>query len=244
MAIKKESKKSADAGWLLEVGVIGIDKTLKIVRLTRKTLIELESILKHYRPEDLSWEDKMALPWRKMEPIFQSSLNPFGFVDGELGDEMGELQRGFDHDEETKKRKGPKDGKARKPLSKWMIGRNTFNLIKADGIGYERKKFNAIKADSLILWDAIRVINGDLKSMPRSYSDKLTQKHFNQKNREKVNQIINESFNLVLDRKRRLENKLKRAEIALREYDKNRAHYVFMVVRCREELKKWGSKKK
>jgi len=244
MAIKKESKKSADAGWLLEVGVIGIDKTLKIVRLTRKTLIELESILKHYRPEDFSWEDKMTLPWRKMEPIFQSSLNPFGFVDGELADKMGELQHGFDHDEETKKRKGPKDSKARKPLSKWMIGRNTFNLIKADGIGYERKKFNAIKADSLILWDAIRVINGDLKSMPKSYSDKITQKHFDQKNREKVNQLITESISLISDRKKRLENQLKRAEIALIEHDKKRTDLVFWLEMLKEKAKKWGSKKK
>lgn len=242
MAKAKQSAGPGDSGWLLEVGIIGIDKTLKIVRLTRYTPIELESLMKHWRPNDLPWKDKMTLPWRKMEPIFQSTLNPSGFVDGELGDEMVNLHHAFAHDEETKKRKGPKDGKARKPLIKWMMSKETFNLIKADGIGYERKRFNTIKAESLILWDAIRVINGDLKSMPKSYSDKITQKHFDQKNREKVNQLISESISLISDRKKRFKNHLKSAEIALIVHDKKRTDLVFEIEMLKERVKKWGRK--
>ena len=51
MPNKKQSARPAESGWLLEVGVIGIDKTLKLVLLLDQTLLGAEMLLRNeYAP--------------------------------------------------------------------------------------------------------------------------------------------------------------------------------------------------
>jgi hypothetical protein len=59
MPNKKQSARPADSGWLLEVGVIGIDKTLKLVRLLDETLLGAEMLL---RNEGALGVNKRSLP--------------------------------------------------------------------------------------------------------------------------------------------------------------------------------------
>jgi hypothetical protein len=71
----------------------------------------------------------------------------------------------------------------RKPLHAWRMDLETIKLIK-NGInnerydGFDYNKFNRIKATSLILIDAIHVINRKRKSMPVKYSDEIIQKYY------------------------------------------------------------------
>jgi hypothetical protein len=59
MPNKKQSARPAESGWLLEVGVIGIDKALKLVRLLDATLLGAEMLL---RNEGAPGVDKSSLP--------------------------------------------------------------------------------------------------------------------------------------------------------------------------------------
>ena len=59
MPNKKQSARPAESGWLLEVGVIGIDKTLKLVRLLDETLLGAEMLLRNEGAEGV---DKRSLP--------------------------------------------------------------------------------------------------------------------------------------------------------------------------------------
>lgn len=46
MIIKPLSTMSQDTGWLLEVGAIGIDRTLKIIESTHLDLIRVEALFR------------------------------------------------------------------------------------------------------------------------------------------------------------------------------------------------------
>ena len=59
MPNKKQSARPVEAGWLLEVGVIGIDKTLKLVRLLDETLLGAEMLLRNEGAEGVN---KRSLP--------------------------------------------------------------------------------------------------------------------------------------------------------------------------------------
>ena len=230
MATKKQSTRSADSGWLLEIGVIGIDKTLKLVRQTHLSPLELELLLRPWSNTGLSVRDKMSsLPFRQI-PKWNSQEH------GEIADAYEDLMPGLEHDEELKKRKG---GKSRKPLHAWRLNLNTFEIIK-DNRGRQWKLFNRIKSESLILWDVIQVLRGDRKSMPKSYPDKITQGFYNQKNQEKVEQMIQESLSSSKGGKLRIEQQLKQAKDALRKHDKKRVDLVFQMALLSEKLKKWG----
>ena len=61
MPNKKQLAVPAEAGWLLEVGWIGIDKTLKLLKLTNRPLLELEQVLRCSGRLKLS--DRLKLPW-------------------------------------------------------------------------------------------------------------------------------------------------------------------------------------
>ena len=69
MRKKKISKDnpSSDSKWLLEVGVIGIDKTLKILKLHKISLLELEQILRQHNSVEVSYKEKAKLPWREIQ---------------------------------------------------------------------------------------------------------------------------------------------------------------------------------
>jgi len=61
MPNKKQLAVPAEAGWLLEVGWIGIDKTLKLLKLTDRPLLELEQVLRH--SSRLKRSDRLKMPW-------------------------------------------------------------------------------------------------------------------------------------------------------------------------------------
>jgi hypothetical protein len=237
MTTKKHSTRSADSGWLLEVGVIGIDKTLKLIKLTRLSPIELEYCFRSWAHNELTFEEKMTLPFRKIKDKDY----------GEIADDYEFLAPSLEHDQETKKRKGGK----RKALSQWLLNRKTFTIIKANGVGYQWKLFNRIKAESFILWDAFHVINGNLKSMPKSYSDKKIQMYYNKKNKSKVVQIIEESSVISNIRKSNLEQGLMKTRKALKEHNENlkeilkkhadqKRYLAFQIAVFDNRLKKWG----
>ena len=63
MPNKKQSARPAESGWLLEAGVIGIDKTLKFIKLSKWTLVELEILVRaHERLENTDAPLREALP--------------------------------------------------------------------------------------------------------------------------------------------------------------------------------------
>jgi hypothetical protein len=59
MPNKKQSARPAGSGWLLEIGVLGVDKTLKLVRLLDETLLGAEMLLRNEGAEGV---DKRSLP--------------------------------------------------------------------------------------------------------------------------------------------------------------------------------------
>ena len=99
MPNKKQSARPAESGWLLEVGVIGIDKTLKLIRLSKRPLLEIEYLFRPWSGDGLSFADKKSLPWRFIES------SPFE-SDSEIEDEWESLGMDLEHDEELKSRKG------------------------------------------------------------------------------------------------------------------------------------------
>jgi hypothetical protein len=221
-----------DSGWLLEIGVIGIDKTLKLVRHSNYSPLELESLLRPWSNTGLSVQVKMSnLPFRK---IPKSNLEE----QGEILDAYEDFMPALDHDEELKKRKGGKE--SRKPLHAWRLNLESYKIIKTDGVGYQWKLFNRIKAESLILWDVIQVLRGDRKSMPKSYPDKITQGFYDEKNQEKVAQIIHESLSFSKGNKSRIEKQLKVLKETLKNHDKKRVDLLFQMALLSDKLKKWG----
>jgi hypothetical protein len=241
MAIKKESKKSADAGWLLEVGVIGIDKTLKIIRQTRLSLLEIESYYRRRSSVDdtYAWTEKLSLPWIDIkDPIFDKTVK-----DREWKIYYPATFQAHDALKDDCKIKKQKGGN-RKPLNDWRLNGKNYEIIKANGVGYDSNFINRVRAESLILWDAIRVMNGELKSMPRSYPDKKTQSFYGKKNQDKVRQIIQECSLISEERKLLNEKKLNEAKIKLKNLDNERIDLITEIDYLNKKLKKWGSKKK
>lgn len=221
-----------DSGWLLEIGVIGIDKTLKIIRHSHFGPLELEVLLRTWSNTGLSVQEKMSnLPFRE---IPKSNLEE----QGEISDAYDDFIPALDRDEELKKRKGGKE--SRKPLHAWRLNLETYKIIKTGGVGYQWKLFNRIKAESLILWDAIQVLRGDRKSMPKSYRDKITQRFYDQKNQVKVDQIIHECLSFSKGNKLRIEKQLKGLKETLKNHDKKRLDLMFQMALLSDRLKKWG----
>jgi hypothetical protein len=134
MATKKQSTRSEDSGWLLEIGVIGIDKTLRILQKCEKSLFELEQLLRPWENrtfgengrEDvkLTVEMKKTLPfWKKIKEIPVTDEN-------EWFDQWEEFEEAMADEAELKQRKGKKDGKLRRPVVEWRLDYKTFMLLK------------------------------------------------------------------------------------------------------------------
>jgi hypothetical protein len=232
MPKKKQSARPAGAGWLLEVGVIGIDKTLKLIRLSQRPLLELEHLFRPWSGEGLSWTEKQSLPWRFIERApFES--------DSEIEDEWEHLGMALEHDEELKAGKGGN----RKALYKWRISAEIAKRIKAEFVGYDRNKYLRMKAECRILADALFVISGVLRKVPARYPKEIEER-LSQDARGKVAMIIRESLAILDKRKEVAERLLKRSKVALAEHDEKRKHLAFDVELWSERLKKWGKGKR
>jgi hypothetical protein len=78
MPNKKQSARPAESGWLLEVGVLGVDKTLKLVQLLDTTLLGAEQLL---RNEGALGVDKTSLPMLKIaEPLWRKARHLPGML--------------------------------------------------------------------------------------------------------------------------------------------------------------------
>jgi hypothetical protein len=78
MPNKKQSARPAESGWLLEVGVLGIDKTLKLLKLHGCTLLELEQILRPLCRQGVKMSDKAKLPWLVIPSAPWERAHPLG----------------------------------------------------------------------------------------------------------------------------------------------------------------------
>ena len=65
MPNKKQSARPAESGWLLEVGVLGVDKTLKLLKYLGDTLLGAEQVL---RNRGIKGIDRSKLPWLCIPP--------------------------------------------------------------------------------------------------------------------------------------------------------------------------------
>ncbi len=212
--------------------MIGIDKTLKLIRLSQRPLLELEHLFRPWSGEGLSWTEKQSLPWRFIERApFES--------DSEIEDEWEHLGMALEHDEELKAGKGGN----RKALYKWRISAEIAKRIKAEFVGYDRNKYLRMKAECRILADALFVISGVLRKVPARYPKEIEER-LSQDARGKVAMIIRESLAILDKRKEVAERLLKRSKVALAEHDEKRKHLAFDVELWSERLKKWGKGKR
>jgi hypothetical protein len=78
MPNKKQSARPAESGWLLEVGVIGIAKTLKLLEVHGCTLLELEQLLRPLCRQGVKMSDKAKLPWLKIPSAPWERAHPLG----------------------------------------------------------------------------------------------------------------------------------------------------------------------
>lgn len=232
MPNKKQSARPAESGWLLEVGVIGIDKTLKLIRLSRKTLLEIEHLFRPWSGEGLSWKEKQSLPWRFIE------RTPFE-DDSEMEDEWEDLGMALEHDEGLKASKGGN----RRALYKWRISAETAKRIKAEYVGYDRNKYLRMKAECRILADALFVISGELRKVPARYPKEIEER-LSENDRAKVAMIIRESLAILEKRKIGAERLLQRAKVLLAEHEEKRRHLAFQVELWSERVKKCGKGKR
>ncbi|MCX6889892.1 MAG: hypothetical protein NTU71_10860, partial [Verrucomicrobia bacterium] len=61
MPNKKQSARPAESGWLLEVGVLGVAKSLLWMEKTGRSLLEIEHVLRGWRVDGLSEKEHKIL---------------------------------------------------------------------------------------------------------------------------------------------------------------------------------------
>ncbi len=168
--------------WLLEVGVLGVDKTRLWMKKTGRTLLELEHILRRLGVDTIKYGEKQNLPYRNIPP------SPLGISGGH--DEYMDMRLALEDDEDKKKDKGKKDGKARASLSRWLMDAKTLNIIlNGSTDSDDKKRISKIKAASQILGDALCIINKQIKRIPPRYP-KSIEKYLDKNARSKIMLIL------------------------------------------------------
>jgi hypothetical protein len=233
MPNKKQSARPAESGWLLEVGVIGISKTLKLLKLYKWTLLELEQVLRPRCRKGVNLSDKTKLPWLKIPPA-PWDVKTRWFTDYDEQEER--LSDVIKKHDKVQKSHGLSRGRDtfkdyRPSLEKWMIDANTLKLFRSGILenDTERKKLGRIKAHSLALSDALKEIAGKGRAKSTNYPNKLAE-------------IIRLSKALLKRREEYLESELARAEGALREHDAKRDLLLLQVDIMRLRRKRGGQK--
>jgi hypothetical protein len=212
MPNKIQCASPSEAGWLLEVGVIGVDKTLKIMRWGRWTLLEVEWLLRGMKDYPriirkkevslLSSDHKKLLPWMELpvSPVLADRWQPaFEFL--LKLEERGKINKG------KKTSDLPSESPYRRPLSSWRITREDALLVASpyvarliqpdfDQGSRDLKKLKRIKACSVLLGDALQVLAGKRKALRKRYSGEVesTLLQIN-RCRNKAQAIITESLN-------------------------------------------------
>jgi hypothetical protein len=207
MPNKKQSARSAESGWLLGVGVMGINKTLQLLRkgFPKFELIQVERLLRNYtkvkRGSNLPYLIHAAIPpYESMcvdlitdTPGIPKQLTiPGGF------DEFDEMAGLINKDERKKRVKGAGPyGSSRAPLDRWILDDATAGLILDGPRGDSDKgrRLKTIKAHSLLLKDVVEVISGRKKSLPKRYPKEI-EKELRGNARRELEEILHISLSV------------------------------------------------
>ncbi len=239
MPKKKKSARPAESGWLLEVGVIGVDKTLKLMVLLGWSLLEVEQVLRPWCFKGVTYADKSGLPFLKIKPAHWQGKSGVNW--GAYEDEADRIGMALDHDKEAKLRKGRAPTSERQPLEKWFLDRSTLKLFRPGPLDNdtERPRLERIKAHSRALGDALEVIAGERRSLPASYP-RETERHLAGGLRRKLLEMITYSRGLPRVRGEKLGALIRRTEDDLRVLDEKRKHLVFHLENLKEMKERVG----
>ena len=136
------------------------------------------------------------------------------------------------------KGKGPKS-RHRPSLDKWMMSAETFKLFRSGPLDNdtERPKKERIIAHSRALGDALKVISGELRTLPVRYP-KTIERHLKGGARESLRGIIHYSLDLPNLWKKRLV--LRSAQVKLIELERERGSLISEIKKLKNELEKMG----
>lgn len=185
MPKKKQSERPPEAGWLLGVGVVGINKTLQLLKkgFPKFELIQVERLLRNYtkvkRGSDLPYLIHAAIP--PYESICADVITDVPGIPKQLNipgdfDEFDELVSLIKKDERKKSVKGSGPyGSSRAPLDRWILDDDTTSLILDGPRGDSDKgrRLKTIKAHSYVLADVVDVISGRKKSLRKRYPEEI-----------------------------------------------------------------------
>ena len=76
MPNKKQSARPAESGWLLEIGVLGVAKSLLWMEKTGRSLLEIEHVLRSWRIKGLSDKDHRLIASKRREVAREPWANP------------------------------------------------------------------------------------------------------------------------------------------------------------------------
>jgi hypothetical protein len=248
MPNKKQSARPAESGWLLESGVIGIDKTLKLIKLSKWTLVELEILvrqlsLKPVEGETTDPKKKAGLPWFPIDQEqgkFEPDLISYPIEGRE------DYQRCFERffkclvsEAESKRKHGRGPTSDRQPLYRWLMNADTLDLIVKgpEGIEVRNKRLNKIKAYCLVLADAVKVIRGEIRKMPTSYPEsvkaRMGREDFSN-NLDKVKEMIELSLLIPKQRDEALALAIAKTEQRVREKESELKVLHFQTLHLRQ----------
>ena len=228
MPNNKQSARPAESGWLLEVGVIGIDKTLKLIKLSKWTLVELEILVRAFSLKPVLGETtdpkkKAGLPWFPIDGAHRTEFEP-DFISYPIEgreDYQRCLERFFKclvSEAESKRKLGRGPTSDRQPLYRWLMTADTLDLIVKgpEGVEVRSKRLRKIKAYCLVLTDAVKVIGGERRTLPTDYPSEV--KFWVGVNEmEKVNEMIELSLRIPKQRDEALALAIARTEQRIKE---------------------------
>jgi hypothetical protein len=249
MPNKKQSARPVESGWLLESGVIGIDKTLKLIKLSKWTLVELEILfrqlsLKPVEGETTDPKKKAGLPWFPIDGAHRTEFEPDLISYPIEGRE--DYQRCFERffkclvsEAESKRKQGRGPTSDRQPLYRWLMNADTLDLIVKgpELVEVRSKRLNKIKAYCLVLADAVKVIRGERRKMPTSYPEsvkaRMGRKGFS-KNLDKVKEMIELSLLIPKQRDEALALAITKTEQRIREKESELKVLHFQTLHLRQ----------
>jgi hypothetical protein len=250
MPKKKQSARPAESGWLLEIGAIGINKSLQLLKkgFPMFDLMQVEALFRNYssvkRRGSLPYLNHPAIPVCEafgVEVVSDDQGAPREIILPGRLDEYDELMGLIYRDEEKKKGKGSgPSGSSRASLDRWVLDDETSGLILEGPCGDSDKgtKLKTIKAHSRALADVIDVISGRKKSLPQSYPEEI-EKRIRGKARANLLEILRISLLIPEARLEHLSRNVERAKQKLVMHDFARRELELEVFMAELSLKKW-----
>ena len=246
----KQSARPAESGWLLEIGVIGINKSLQLLEKSfpKFDLMQVEALFRNYslvkRRNSLPYLNHPAISVCKAFSIEVESDNqrkPSEIIISGRFDEYDELMGIIYRDGETKKVKGSgPSGSSRASLDRWVLDDETSALILEGPCGDSDKgtKLKTIKAHSRALADVFDVISGRKKSLSKSYPEEV-EKRIRGKARADLLEILRISRLVQGARLEHLHREVERVKQKLCMHDLARGELELELFLAELSLKKW-----